>query len=46
MTPAVFLLIQVLPELIEEIETKMEEFEKNSSDYEKLFAPKVMDHYW
>jgi len=31
---------KVLPELIEEIETKMEEFEKNSSDYEKLFAPK------
>lgn len=31
---------KVLPELIEEIEAKMEAFEKNSSDYEKLFDPR------
>jgi len=31
---------KVLPELIEEIEAKMDAFEKNSSDYEKLFDPK------
>ena len=27
--------------MIEEIEAKMEAFEKNSSDYEKLFDPRV-----
>jgi len=31
---------KVLPELIQEIEAKMEAFEKNSSDYEKLFDPR------
>lgn len=31
---------KVLPELIEEIEAKMEAFEKNSADYEKLFDPR------
>ena len=31
----------MLPELIEEIEAKMEAFEKNSADYEKLFDPRV-----
>lgn len=30
---------KVLPELIEEIEAKMDVFEKNSADYEKLFNP-------
>jgi hypothetical protein len=31
---------KVLPELIEEIEAKMEAFERNSADYEKLFDPR------
>lgn len=31
---------KVLPELIEEIEAKMDAFEKNSADYEKLFDPR------
>lgn len=31
---------KVLPELIQEIEEKMEAFERNSADYEKLFDPR------